>query len=552
MMPSPSSADSILQACVPPFERTTGTKRWSAHGKCGSAALLEHFQVIILLEVVAILVFRIPAIVRFDLWAFQEWGDDLVVHNLLSRGFRPGIDFGYHYGLLPLIFGRLWFYLFPQLTPFTCWARMALFNLLVAAGVARFVKALRINPAGAVLVLVAMPFIVLDAFPNFAHGIEASLLSHGLAEQAAGRRRNALMLAAMACFAKPTLGYFYGAILVGLTLCELWTNDRLQWFAVSKEISLAVLATSILLFVLGGLFGYGSLFRTLLPITGARAYRAAGYGFFRIGHGFWYHPGARPGYYLGTVVGFWLIGSMWLFVTGVTAVGRLVGRKESLPLRRCYESIASCAGLQLIFIVFLYGAPATWIYYPYVLVMGVAATAELGQASQITVWALALVALVGQKAFLFDGLGNWREMSASAGTLGFREREDERIEWAEVLRLISERPSPQGPVTFLPRAGAVELMFPVFEKPVTLFLEPVVASDADIARKAAQIAESSEVVTMAGGSLVQWPAFRSALSGFRMLHEGRFFDVYIRNIEPPLAPSEVPDRSRGTKNGNFN
>ena len=45
---------------------------------------------------------------RFTRFAYCDSGTDLTIQALLARGYRPTVDFGYIYGLLPLLINKLW------------------------------------------------------------------------------------------------------------------------------------------------------------------------------------------------------------------------------------------------------------------------------------------------------------------------------------------------------------------------------------------------------------------------------------------------------------
>src|SRR5437588_9120859 len=59
-------------------------------------------------EVLALTAFFTPN-ERFTRFAFHDSGADLTIASLTARGLRPGVDFGYIYGLLPLLVNRLWY-----------------------------------------------------------------------------------------------------------------------------------------------------------------------------------------------------------------------------------------------------------------------------------------------------------------------------------------------------------------------------------------------------------------------------------------------------------
>jgi hypothetical protein len=57
----------------------------------------------------AIDIARRPSDMFFDRFAFFDNGANLTQQYLTSIGYRPAIDFGYHYGLLAALIGRVWF-----------------------------------------------------------------------------------------------------------------------------------------------------------------------------------------------------------------------------------------------------------------------------------------------------------------------------------------------------------------------------------------------------------------------------------------------------------
>ncbi len=60
------------------------------------------------LEVLLMAIFQTPS-QRFDQIAFWDSGGELAIQDLMRRGYRPALDIGYLYRLLPLLLGRLWY-----------------------------------------------------------------------------------------------------------------------------------------------------------------------------------------------------------------------------------------------------------------------------------------------------------------------------------------------------------------------------------------------------------------------------------------------------------
>ena len=98
-------------------------------------------------ETLAYALFRLPTDLGFDANAFGDRGDFLSISNLVGHGNRPAIDFGYHWGLVPIMLAQAWFALFGA-NPQTNEAVMVVCALLVAIGVARMAAALRLGTLG--------------------------------------------------------------------------------------------------------------------------------------------------------------------------------------------------------------------------------------------------------------------------------------------------------------------------------------------------------------------------------------------------------------------
>ena len=185
---------------------------------------------VLAVEAVAIFVFRLPQTLTFDNFAFFDTGSNLTAQYLISHGYRPALDFGYPYGLLPLLFGRVWFGV-CGLTPIACVAVTPLIDILIIWGFVRFAANLKLNLAGVLIILLTATLTIPSSFLNLTHVIEPVLLIHALADQAGGNRRRALALATAALFVKPSMAYFLGFVLLGFIavglLARSWTATAL-------------------------------------------------------------------------------------------------------------------------------------------------------------------------------------------------------------------------------------------------------------------------------------------------------------------------------------
>ena len=233
--------------------------------------------------------FRLPTDLGFDANAFGDRGDFLSISYLVAHGSRPAIDFGYHWGVAPILLAQLWFALFGA-TPQANEAIMVVCALLVAIGIARMAAALRLGTLGIVLFVVALPF----AFPTFTltYALEAALLSNALAEQAAQRRATALALTTASCFVNPSMAYLYGLVLL---LGLLWESRRphddrgslddaagssIDWPNVSRTVTPAAITGAVLMLILSAVYGPLAMAKTILPLAGMAAHRNQASAFF--------------------------------------------------------------------------------------------------------------------------------------------------------------------------------------------------------------------------------------------------------------------------------
>jgi hypothetical protein len=474
-------------------------------------------------EVILIQAICIPFSLNFDIWAFNDSGANLTVQYLVRNGYRPAIDFGYSYGLLPMLLDRLWFS-FVGANPVACVVLIAMCNLLVAWAFVRFALCLELGVSGISCLAVAMPFAIQAAYPNLAHALEAALIANGVAEQAGGRRSSALVLAAAACLTKPSMGYFYGALLLTFIAWDLFfgksTRARLRHLLLPALVSCSVLGI-----LLCSVYGAMPFFRTLSPRIGMNAYRLQHLGFFRAGRGFWHFPGVRLGYYAGTVAGFWLIGTVWLVICGIWVLWTKV-RNPKDTVHRCisHEIILTCAAMQLVFVSVLFGNSLSWFYYSYLLIMGIAATSSV-VSLRYGVWFLTFLALFGQKTFCEAMYHYWISTAPSAETAQLWARSQERAEWHTVRALVSDKLRSRSAV-LLVRTGCAELIFGEFAKPVTLYLDAGMPTDEEVARKQAQLRHASHIVILQASELGSWPEFKQALAGRTVVMRGKFFEIY--------------------------
>lgn len=468
---------------------------------------------------------------RFSRFAYGDSGAELAVHDLIARGYRPTVDFGYIYGLLPLLIGRVWYATFgASPTAF----RLLTLTCAVATvwGLARFASALRVGAAGVALIVLAMPDSMLALHVVLVQALEPALLVHALADQASGRRSRALALVTACAFVKPSMAYLYGLVLVVSIVRE--SRGARSW---ARSLAPAAATGLILAASLAAVFGAQPLINSLVPGAGAEVYRESGYGFFRgSGRDFWWRPGVGLSGYLRYEVGYWLAGTLVLIGGGVAALARLVRGSGVAPEAGRDEMIATCALLHVVFVTAFFGNRFSWIYYLWVLVAGLAAMSARGRAGRGAAWALALLLLLSDRSRLQDVRKGWLEDTRGAETYHLWATCQERDEWRKVLGLTEKT----RPVLLAGKEG-IGLLDTRFAGPVGLYFVPGHPVPAEVGRKAAQLAVAETVVRVrsgfepAWGGFERWPEIAAAIRGLEPVWTGNEFEV-LRRRTPVSKP----------------
>lgn len=490
----------------------------------------------------ALAAFQWPRSMSFEWFAFGDLGANLTVQRLLDRGLVPSVDFGYLYGLLPLLVGRAWFAAFGR-TPAAYVAAMVVFDVLIAWGLARCVAALRAGPAGVALVLAALPSLTLHCYLNFTHALESALIVHALADHAGGHRPRALALLAACLFVKPALAYVYGLLLLLLILRSAAPAGP---GAVARALRPAAATGLLTALVLAAAFGPTVVVRSLLPLSGAETYRQQNYGFFHgAGRAFWLPPRPSVRFYLATHAGHYLAGSLVLPAAGAAALARLARRPGTTDLGG--EIVACTATMHVVFVTTFYASWASWTYYYFVLVVGLVAVSTRGRRAAVLIGVLALAAAVGHKEWFNYNVEAWRRTSPSPETAGLWATAVERDD----LRRLRAAVGGQTASFLTPQGGCFERLVPGFAEPENFFLNRGIPIEADLERKTRQVAAAPVVVIReAPGTttfLKTWPEFRAALEGCELVWSRHAYRVYRRTGPPSgraaggKGPSEVPE-----------
>jgi hypothetical protein len=511
------------------------------------------------LEAAALFIVNLAGALQFDTFAFFDTGANLTAQSLIRRGYIPTVDFFYHYGLLPLIFGRLWFGVLG-LTPWACLAIVPLVDLLVVCGLVRFVTNLRINLAGVLMIALAVPVIVPWSLLNLSHIFEPALIINALADQAAGRRRRALAIAAACVFVKPTMAYFLGlALLVFIVISAMLSDTRLS-STLASEILPAALTALAIASLIAITFGSRALLNSVIPLQGAEAYRAQKFGFFSgAGEAFLVPRGVPWTYYLANPAGPWIAFTIALVLALFASMQLVSGSATEGRESATAEVVCTCAVLHLAFISVFYGNALSWIYYFFILVLGLAAAARIGPRWEIAVACLALAfpaSKIGKRAVQHlatvsaaqsasADIGKsphvsgsplpvesgftyqlWFTTFASPVTAGLWATPQERDEWARVMSLaLGHR------AAVLEYDGCVALLFADFQPPVALYLVSGNDNAAELKRQFVQLQNSSIIVVPRWQTAVvaSSPAIAALVNhDFAISFQGAAFTVLAR------------------------
>jgi hypothetical protein len=495
---------------------------------------ISRFRVADLMLLLVVVLFAVQALQaplrRFDRFAVFDSGGELAIQDLIRRGYRPSIDFGYLYGLLPLFLGRLW-YGVAGLTTETYRTLVIACMVFSIWGLARFAIYRRIGLAGVMLIASAIPDLLLVTYIGFVQTLEQTLLVNALAEQSRGRRGAALVLLTVCCFVKPSLAVVQGLVVAIAIVAGCRGAGGAAW---ARQFGPALIAAVVLAIVLGASFGFVPLSRTILPMTAMEVYRLGGFGFFRgIGRDFWLIPGGGLREYFRYELGFWVLGTLFLIWGGLVGLWRLAKGRSSVDHALDDELCATCAAVHLGFVVLIFGHRGTWFYSLPMLILGLAIFAARAPWHRAAVWALVVLLLVSDRSKAVDLLRRWRTETRSPATLNLWADAQERSEWARALELARG----EQPVLFAMCEGGA-LLIPGFAPPIGGYFVPGNALPAEVRRKADQLAAAPLIISAFPPDwpgFAFWPELEAALDGCELLMAGRYVWVYRRiagNVSP--------------------
>ncbi len=486
--------------------------------------------VLLAAELIALAIIRLPYGLDFDSFAFSDIGSNFTIQHLVSLGQRPEIDFGYHYGLLPILAGKIWFSVFGM-TPIAYEASMVACGLVVVWALAEIAVSLQFRAFGLALLFIGLGSAIQVTYPNLAHILESALLAVALSSHSRGRRNTALVFACAGLFCKPSMSYVYGLVLVILIAMDLFrSRARVSDFV--RAFAPAAITGIVLMVILATLYSPTSLIRTLLPVQGTIAYHDQNFGFFRgIGRNFWNRSNVPWFFYLIDFSGFWLAGSIYLVTCGTAAWIRWHRQLAAITLdTRRDEILWTCAALHVAFVCFFFGNQWSWICYAFILVLGIAVAADLSPMNRrlaLILCVLGLTSWIGRGRYIAK---YWREHSRSPMTAGLWAPPDETAEWRNARAIAHGHRA-----IVLETKGGAGLMFPEFAPPVALYLDPGLMQAPEIRRQVEQLSGASIVVVCVADDIApesqgipKAQEIERAMKSFERIFAGKYLDVYRR------------------------
>jgi hypothetical protein len=167
----------VLAVSVSPARRPD---QGAEQGWVGSVdAIRSYLGLIFISEAVALDVLALPVRLSFEPHLLRDQAETLGLYYLLSHGYILNRDFGYQYGLLGIPVGKFWFALFPA-TIISIQPVFILISVLLAAGMARFARTLRIEIPGIALLMIALPLAIQPENAN--SSLKGAFLTNALAE----------------------------------------------------------------------------------------------------------------------------------------------------------------------------------------------------------------------------------------------------------------------------------------------------------------------------------------------------------------------------------
>jgi hypothetical protein len=481
---------------------------------------------------VALFLLQLPTIYEFATFAVFDPGAALRADKLIVEGYLPLVDFGYPYGLLPLLLGRAFFAALGR-TPAAYLAFMLVAEAAILWGLWRLAR--HWSWTIALFLLISLPHIVIPVYINLIHPLEAALMLHALADLTTGRRARALAIATASLFVKPVMAYVLGFLVIVLMMIRL-AQKRERVSALCVSLLPAALTGIVCALLSAGRFGFWPTWNALFPGNGSHSYETLHFGLFGNGRRFWLPQlttlAQFAKYYALTPAGFWIVCTLLIVVFGVLSLRKLWQAADT-P----HETMLIVAACHGIFLCTFFGWPGTWTYYSSLLIAGVALGLYVHGASRPLIAALVLLALLGHVERYQIATNAWRWMQRSPDTVGLWAFDNMRDEWKQARAIAGTRR-----ILNLSN-GCAELLFPNMDAPASFFLEPGLQKPIEIERLRRQLQQAEVVVTFNQGEVLDpwhWKEFADERNSFVDSWRGVYLTVHERRAT--VAPGNTTNQ----------
>jgi hypothetical protein len=454
-------------------------------------------------------------------------GAVLRADEIIAQGQRPGLDFFYYYGPLPLLVSRAFFFAFGR-SPISLLALLAAIGAGFAAGLASIVQFFKPTRLGVLLIALASVHVITPPMPT--HGLEAALLIWAVALRIRGHNALAITLACCGFFAKISMSSVVLAGLATLVVC-----DAVRAKSSRPLTSLVVVPVALTALFVGSslAFGTASVLACLDPRGGADLYKAANLGFLREGRNLWHPAGHTLGWYLGGLPGPWLAASVVLLVRASGAavrfvhglLGRVVRDERAIEDEIC---LITCVA-HLAFVVAFFGISAWVAYYTWLLLVGLTpmfARARLGSHSGEPAARFGWLAPVARFVEVF------RRPRAWVGDTWMPV--DEARELKEALAIAHRTGA--GVVTAVTHVANFGMIDPTLRQGRYWMMQVGMRSTPSVA-ELLRLAQTSDALFLSQADyapMLKIPEFQPLLTKTKRLHEGKDFIVLrAPNVSPP-------------------
>jgi hypothetical protein len=487
------------------------------------------FFLFLVLRVVLLL----PSILDFRNFAFRDLGGFQHVDRLINQGLRPGLDFGFNYGLLAVLLQHLYFALFGPGHWATLgllavyWLGMLAFWYLLSREIGQSLLGFCVLLGLCDLMLYFGPWP-----PTPAHIVQNLSLAYSLYFLANRRLSLALLVAVAGSLSVPSLPIVLSGLLALAIVLAWWVHPPRTVRGLLAQFAPAAAAYAGGVLLMSAFFGWRTVLPTLLPLRGARHYRAMHFGFFRQGKFFWHPPNADLGYYLLTPAAIWILCSALLVAFGCAAALKIVrtGRLAGPSL-----FILACFALHLFFVFVAFGNSLSYVGYSFILVAGVFAGVSAltsGRLKLALTSLLLVLGLMSQWRGIDDALQNWKNESLARETAGLYSPIDFQPEWKSLLSVAKDRR-----VFLLSYGNGVDLYEPEIGTPQSWMLLPGL----DLPREDAYVLQQIQAADLVVEEFEVAPQYidrnkpwQAALGDYPLKISGRYFRIWAR--DPAIAP----------------